>query len=110
MPAATPKWKGLRRRAAQPHGGAAILGTLADRIRRKWMVAGSTFGFGLMSFLSAHVATFDELAILRFLTGIGLGGALTNVVALTAEYARFLVSRNSDQSRIRALMRAWRRT
>lgn len=74
------------------------------------MVAGSTFGFGLMSFLSAHVATFDELAILRFLTGIGLGGALTNVVALTAEYARFLVSRNSDQSRIRALMRAWRRT
>lgn len=67
--------------------GAAILGTLADRIGRKWVVVGSTFGFGLMSFLSAHVTTFDELVILRFLTGIGLGGALTNVVALTAEYA-----------------------
>lgn len=67
--------------------GAAILGPLADRIGRKWGVVGSTFGFGLMSFLSAHVTAFDDLVLLRFLTGIGLGGALTNVVALTAEYA-----------------------
>ncbi|MCK8787394.1 MFS transporter [Roseomonas sp. NAR14] len=67
--------------------GAAVLGPLADRIGRKWVLTGSTFAFGIMSFLSAYVTSFDMLVVLRFLTGIGLGGALTNVVAITAEYA-----------------------
>lgn len=67
--------------------GAAILGPLADRVGRKWVVICATFGFGTMSFLSAYVTSFEQLVFLRFLTGIGLGGALTNVVALTAEYA-----------------------
>jgi len=67
--------------------GAGTLGPLADRFGRRWTVIGATLLFGICSFLTGFVGTFDGLLILRFLTGIGLGGALTNVVALTAEYS-----------------------
>lgn len=45
------------------------------------------FLFGLFSFLMAYAAPFYELLMFRFVTGIGLGGAMPNVAALTAEYS-----------------------
>jgi len=67
--------------------GAGILGPVADRFGRKWPIVGSTVVFGLFSFLTAFVTSFDELLLFRFITGIGLGGAMPNVVALSAEYS-----------------------
>ena len=67
--------------------GAGVLGPVADRWGRKWTVVLSTLAFGLFSFLTAYAASFDELLVFRFVTGIGLGGAMPNVVALTAEYS-----------------------
>lgn len=67
--------------------GASILGPVADRWGRKWTVVLSTLAFGLFSFLTAYATSFNELLIFRFVTGIGLGGAMPNVVALTAEYS-----------------------
>jgi AAHS family 4-hydroxybenzoate transporter-like MFS transporter len=67
--------------------GAGILGPVADRWGRRWTVIAATTAFGVFSFATAYAASFDELLMLRFLTGIGLGGAMPNVVALTAEYS-----------------------
>ncbi len=67
--------------------GASVLGPMADRWGRRWMVILSTLCFGLFSVLTAHATSFNALLVLRFLTGIGLGGAMPNVVALTAEYS-----------------------
>jgi AAHS family 4-hydroxybenzoate transporter-like MFS transporter len=67
--------------------GALALGPVADRWGRKWTIVFSTALFGVFSLLTAHATSFNELLLFRFLTGIGLGGAMPNVVALTAEYA-----------------------
>lgn len=67
--------------------GAGVLGPVADRWGRKWTIIFSTFVFGLFSFMTAYATSFHELLVFRFLTGIGLGGAMPNVVALTAEYS-----------------------
>lgn len=67
--------------------GAGVLGPVADRWGRKWTIVLATLAFGLFSFLTAFTTSFNELLLFRFLTGIGLGGAMPNVVALTAEYS-----------------------
>ena len=65
---------------------AMTTGPIADRVGRKWPVLFSTLSFAVFSLLTVHVTTFRELLILRFLTGLGLGGAMPNVVALASEY------------------------
>jgi len=65
---------------------AMLTGPLADRWGRKWPVILSTITLAVFSVLTAHATTFNQLLIFRFLTGLGLGGALPNSVALAAEY------------------------
>jgi AAHS family 4-hydroxybenzoate transporter-like MFS transporter len=65
---------------------AMATGPIADRWGRKWPVIISAFSFGIFSLLTARAITFNELLILRFLTGLGLGAAMPNVVALASEY------------------------
>jgi len=67
--------------------GAGVLGPVADRWGRRWTIILSVLVFGLFSFLTGFVTSFNELLLFRFLTGIGLGGAMPNVVALTAEFS-----------------------
>lgn len=67
--------------------GAAILGSLADRVGRKAVIAASVLVFGFMSLMSATATSTQELLIYRFMTGLGLGGAIPNIIALTSEYA-----------------------
>lgn len=66
--------------------GALGSGPIADRVGRKSVVIGSALTFALFTILTARAATLQEFVILRFLTGLGLGGAMPNVVALTSEY------------------------
>ena len=66
--------------------GAASLGPVADRYGRKWPVVAAVTVFGMFTLLAASVQTPTALALLRFLMGIGLGGVIPNVVALSAEY------------------------
>jgi AAHS family 4-hydroxybenzoate transporter-like MFS transporter len=63
------------------------MGPVADRWGRKWAVVLSTLMFAIFTLLTARVTSFNELLILRFLTGLGLGGAIPNAVALACEYA-----------------------
>jgi MFS transporter, AAHS family, 4-hydroxybenzoate transporter len=65
---------------------ALTTGPLADRWGRKWPVIFSTLSFALFSLLTARANTRTEFWTLRFLTGLGLGGAMPNVVALSSEY------------------------
>jgi MFS transporter, AAHS family, 4-hydroxybenzoate transporter len=61
-------------------------GPIADRYGRRVVVIVSVVVFGVFALLTARATTLRELILLRFLTGLGLGGAMPNAVALTAEY------------------------
>lgn len=66
--------------------GALLFGPLADRIgRRKTLIATVAF-FGFASLLTAYAPDIEFLIALRFVTGIGLGGAMPNAIAMTSEY------------------------
>jgi MFS transporter, AAHS family, 4-hydroxybenzoate transporter len=67
--------------------GALGLGTLADYIGRKQVLIISSVLFGLFSLLTVLVTSFEGLLALRFLAGLGLGGAAPCFTALAAEYA-----------------------
>jgi MFS transporter, AAHS family, 4-hydroxybenzoate transporter len=67
--------------------GAFILGPLADRFGRRWMLAGSVVAFSLFSLLTPHVPDLSWLLLCRFFAGFGLGGAIPNLLALSSEYA-----------------------
>jgi AAHS family 4-hydroxybenzoate transporter-like MFS transporter len=64
-----------------------IMGPVADRWGRKWPVVVSTLIFATFATLTGRASSFHEIVIFRALTGLGLGGAMPNVVALTSEYA-----------------------
>ena len=66
---------------------AMATGPIADRWGRKWTVIFSTLSFAVFSILTTHATTFRELLMVRLATGLGLGGAMPNVVALASEYA-----------------------
>jgi MFS transporter, AAHS family, 4-hydroxybenzoate transporter len=65
---------------------AMTTGPIADRWGRKWPVIFSTLSFSLFSLLTPRASSFNQLFLLRFLTGLGLGGAMPNVVAIASEY------------------------
>ena len=66
--------------------GGLVCGPLADRHGRKTFVVLSTLVFGLLSLATAWAWSIESLIALRFLTGLGLGGAMPNTVALGVEY------------------------
>ncbi|WP_432219671.1 3-(3-hydroxy-phenyl)propionate transporter MhpT [Pseudomonas kribbensis] len=67
--------------------GAFLGGLLADRIGRKRVLMASVALFGLFSLVTAMAWDFNSLMIARCLTGVGLGAALPNLIALTSEVA-----------------------
>lgn len=67
--------------------GSLLTGPIADRFGRKWPLIASAMLFAAFSALTAQAHTFDVLLVCRFLTGLGLGGAMPNVVAISSEFA-----------------------
>lgn len=67
--------------------GAALGGRLADRFGRKRVLMGSVALFGLFSLATTLVWSFESLLIARLLTGLGLGAAMPNLIALCSEAA-----------------------
>ncbi|RQS31583.1 3-(3-hydroxy-phenyl)propionate transporter MhpT [Burkholderia sp. Bp8992] len=65
--------------------GAMLGGWLADRVGRKRVLIASVCLFGLLSIATAQVSTFAMLVVVRALTGLGLGGAMPNLIALSSE-------------------------
>ena len=66
--------------------GALLFGSLADRIGRRKIIIFSTLAFGIGTFATAFIADVNSLLAIRFLTGLGLGGAMPNVIAMTSEF------------------------
>lgn len=67
--------------------GAVLFGPLGDRYGRRAAVLLATAVFGLFSLLTAFAANIEQLMVLRFLTGIGMGGAAPNVYTLASEFS-----------------------
>jgi AAHS family 4-hydroxybenzoate transporter-like MFS transporter len=67
--------------------GALSDGLLGDRLGRKLMLVVSVGVFGVACLGSAFAADLNQLTILRFATGLGLGAAMPNAVTLMSEYA-----------------------
>jgi AAHS family 4-hydroxybenzoate transporter-like MFS transporter len=66
--------------------GALAAGPLADRLGRKLLLIGSVLGFGVACLASSFSTSLDQLTVLRFLTGLGLGAAMPNAVTLMSEF------------------------
>jgi MFS transporter, AAHS family, 4-hydroxybenzoate transporter len=66
--------------------GALAFGALADHFGRKWLVFVGIVVFGLGSIAVTFASDLNELLVVRFLTGLGLGGVLPTAISLTGEY------------------------
>src|SRR5436309_228119 len=66
--------------------GGAIGGMLGDRVGRRAALLGSVVSFAAVTLAIATVNGVMMLGILRFLAGLGLGGAMPNAAALASEY------------------------
>ena len=66
--------------------GALLCGPLSDKLGRKRVIEWCVALFGLFSLLSAFSPNLEILIVLRFLTGLGLGGAMPNTITMTSEY------------------------
>ena len=66
--------------------GGALAGIAGDRFGRRHALLASMVLFGAMTLAIAGVQDISTLAALRFLAGIGLGGALPNAATLAAEF------------------------
>jgi MFS transporter, AAHS family, 4-hydroxybenzoate transporter len=72
-------------------GGALALGVAGDRYGRRGALLASMALMGASSLLAATADGPGQLATYRFLTGLGLGGALPNAAALMVEFAPLAV-------------------
>jgi MFS transporter, AAHS family, 4-hydroxybenzoate transporter len=66
--------------------GYLFIAPLSARFGHKRTVIACTTFFGLMTFLTITSTNVEMLLFFRFLTGVGVGGAMPSAVALTGEY------------------------
>ena len=96
IPALIAEWGGTRpdyvpALAWGPFGmmiGGLVGGVLGDRLGRRTALLGSVLTFAALTFAIAHLpaGNIDMLGLLRFLAGVGLGGAMPNAATLASEY------------------------
>lgn len=67
--------------------GALGFGIAADRFGRKPSLLIAILLFGAVTLLTPFATSLTDLIIVRFVTGLGLGGALPGVIAVTSEYS-----------------------
>jgi AAHS family 4-hydroxybenzoate transporter-like MFS transporter len=67
--------------------GAVLFGFVADRMGRRVTLLSTVALFATGTLLTITARTPLELGALRFVTGLGLGGAMPSMIALAAEYA-----------------------
>jgi len=67
--------------------GALSAGPIGDRLGRRPLLLGSVAIYGLASLLTAFVGSLPMLSVMRFFTGLGIGGAFPGAATLTGDYA-----------------------
>ena len=87
----TPEWGGIwfARFTAALMLGAAIggiaLGDLGDRVGRSRAMGISILSYSLFAAMGSWASTQEQMLLLRFLVGLGVGGMWPNGIALVAE-------------------------
>jgi AAHS family 4-hydroxybenzoate transporter-like MFS transporter len=66
--------------------GALIAGPMSDRFGRKLVLTASVLLFGVFTAGTSFAHDLTEMAVLRLLTGLGLGAAMPNSTTLLSEY------------------------
>jgi MFS transporter, AAHS family, 4-hydroxybenzoate transporter len=66
--------------------GALVFGPLADRVGRRPVLVICVLTFGAGSLLAAAATSAAQFTLFRVFTGFGMGGAMPNAIALTAEF------------------------
>jgi AAHS family 4-hydroxybenzoate transporter-like MFS transporter len=66
--------------------GACLLGPLGDHLGRKRMLLCAMLLFAVCTLATPWCTTFSGLLACRLCAGLGLGGAIPNVLAMAAEY------------------------
>lgn len=67
--------------------GYLVLAPLSDKFGHKRLVITGVLIFSLSTLASVCVQSPEQLLVMRFITGIGLGAATPSTIALTAEYS-----------------------
>jgi MFS transporter, AAHS family, 4-hydroxybenzoate transporter len=67
--------------------GALIFSPVADRIGRRPVLISCVLIFGICTIATAWADSISTLMAIRLFTGLGLGGAMPNAIALTSEYS-----------------------
>jgi AAHS family 4-hydroxybenzoate transporter-like MFS transporter len=67
--------------------GSIVFGYVGDRLGRKRAIVIGCLYFGVLTFLTMFVRSLDGLLWMRFIAGIGIGGAVPNAIALINEYS-----------------------
>lgn len=65
--------------------GAMLGGRLADRIGRRPVLIGSVVAFGVFSLATVAAKGFVAMVLVRIAFGLGMGGAMPNLIAIAAE-------------------------
>jgi MFS transporter, AAHS family, 4-hydroxybenzoate transporter len=67
--------------------GGLLFGYIIDKFGRRRSLVICVTLFGLLNLVSACATSIEAFTVVRFVCGIGLGGAIPNVLALVTEYA-----------------------
>ena len=67
--------------------GAVFLGTIAEKIGRRWAIAICIFLFSVFTAGAGFMSEPIGFSVMRFLAGLGIGGVMPNVVAQMTEYS-----------------------
>ncbi len=66
--------------------GSIVIGTLADRIGRKWALIFSVAFYGLTSLVAAFAWDYNSLVVIRIVQGFGLGAEVPLVFTYLSEF------------------------
>src|SRR4051812_21419897 len=64
--------------------GAPLLGIAGDRFGRKTLIVAGCMIFSFCTVATVWATNLHEVVVLRFITGIGLGGLMPNAIALNS--------------------------
>ncbi|MBV8911720.1 MAG: aromatic acid/H+ symport family MFS transporter [Acetobacteraceae bacterium] len=67
--------------------GAMVFTPIADRYGPRRVLLACTAAYAFLTLATALAPSREVLLVLRFLTGLGLGGAMPNAIALVSEYS-----------------------
>ena len=67
--------------------GAMVLGTLSDRIGRRWTIVICVLLFSVFTAAAGFTSEPVSFSVMRFIAGLGIGGVMPNIVAQMTEYS-----------------------